>query len=188
MIYFAEMTINIMNEIEYLFLDRDGVINIEKYKNYIHTWDEFKFYDGVIETIAKASQQYKRTIIVTNQKGVGKGFTKVEDLETIHKNMTAAIESAGGKIDAIYYCPDLEDDSPNRKPNIGMALQAKNAFPEIDFSKSLMIGNNVSDMQFGKNAGMQTAFLRTTSPNIELPEGIADYDWKDLNELKTILK
>ena len=177
-----------MDKIEYLFLDRDGVINIEKYKDYIHTWDEFVFYEGAVNIIAKASHVFNRIIVVTNQKGVGKGVTKVENLALIHTNMTNAIENAGGRIDAIYYCPDLQDDSPNRKPNIGMALQAKADFPEIEFEKSLMIGNNLSDMIFGKNAGMQTAFLKTTLPDLNVPEALADFVWDDINGLKQLIE
>ncbi|MDA3613868.1 D-glycero-alpha-D-manno-heptose-1,7-bisphosphate 7-phosphatase [Polluticaenibacter yanchengensis] len=175
------------NQSEYLFLDRDGVINIEKYKDYIHTWDEFVFYDGAIHTIAEAGKFFKRIIIVTNQKGVGKGITKPGNLAIIHQNMIKAIEDAGGKIDAVYFCPDLEDESPNRKPNIGMALQAKTDFPEIEFEKSLMIGNNLSDMIFGKNAGMKTAFLKTTLPDLDVPETLADFVWNDINDLKELM-
>jgi histidinol-phosphate phosphatase family protein len=166
-----------------LFLDRDGVINYEKVADYIHTWQEFRFYPGAPQAIAGLCKLFDLTIIVTNQKGVGKGVTKVEDLALIHQNMTVAIELAGGKIDAIYYCPDTNTDSPNRKPNPGMAFKAKNEFPQIDFANSLMVGNNQSDLNFGRNAGMKTAFLRTTQPDIELPEGLADIEATDLHDL-----
>lgn len=166
-----------------LFLDRDGVINIEKKMDYIHTWDEFVFYPDAIEAIAIFAKLFKHIIIVTNQKGIGKGVTKVEDLEQIHHNMTAAISAAGGRIDAIYYCPDLDDDSPRRKPNAGMAFDAVRDFPAINLSRSFIVGNNISDMQFGRNAGMHTVFLRSTHPDIELPGGIADMEANSLLEL-----
>ncbi len=153
-----------------LFLDRDGVINHEKNKDYIHNWGEFIFYDGVKEAMAVFAEKFRRIIVVTNQKGIGKGLTKPEYLETIHKNMTAEIEKAGGRIDAIYFCPDLEDDSPNRKPNPGMGLQAVAKFPDIDVSKSIMVGNTLSDMQFGRNLGVQTIFLPTTRPEVDLAD------------------
>ncbi len=105
--------------------------------------------------------------VVTNQKGVGKGLTLLKDLHVIHKNMVQEIESAGGRIDKVYYCPDLEENSPCRKPNTGMALQAKKDFPEIDFSKSIMVGNTLSDMEFGRNIGATTIFLPTTRPEVE---------------------
>ncbi len=163
-----------------LFLDRDGVINHEKKVDYIHHWEEFAFYEGAEAAVANLSKLFNRTIIVTNQKGVGLGVTLAENLETIHQNMSKAIEQRGGKIDAIFYCPDTNTDSPNRKPNPGMAFQAKQAFADIDLTKSIMVGNNLSDLYFGRNAGMKTAFLRTTSPHLLLPEGLADWDAMDI--------
>jgi D-glycero-D-manno-heptose 1,7-bisphosphate phosphatase len=150
-----------------LFLDRDGVINHEKHNDYVHTWKEFLFYDGVKEAISIFSKKFQRIIVVTNQKGVGKGFTKLEDLMTIHKNMTTEIETAGGRIDAIYFCSDLDDNSPDRKPNPGMGKKAIEQFPEIDPKKSIMIGNTLSDMGFGRNLGTYTVFLTTTRPEVD---------------------
>lgn len=149
-----------------LFLDRDGVINEEKHQDYIHTWEEFRFYPGVIEAMAVFARLFGRIIIVTNQKGVGKGYTLKEDLERIHENMTAVIREAGGHIDRIYYCPDLENDSPDRKPNPGMGLRARQDFPDIDFTKSIMVGNTLSDMQFARNLGVYSIFLPTTRPEV----------------------
>jgi len=166
-----------------LFLDRDGVINIEKENDYIHHLNEFYLYEDAISTIAVLSKLFDRIIVVTNQKGVGKGETKLEDLLTIHENMTTEIEAAGGKIDAIYFCPDLESNSPNRKPNAGMAHQAKADFPDIDFNKSIIVGNNISDMHFGRNAGMHTVFLRTTQPDLMLDAGLADMEINSLHDL-----
>jgi len=166
-----------------LFLDRDGVINFEKEADYIHHWDEFQFYPGAAEAIAGLCNLFDLTIIVTNQKGVGKGVTKEEDLDLIHQNMKKAIELAGGSINAIYFCPDTDSNSPDRKPNPGMAFKAKADFPQIDFANSLMVGNNLSDLSFGRNAGMKTAFLRTTKPDINLPIGLADLEAADLPDL-----
>lgn len=151
-----------------LFLDRDGVINHEKHKDYIHSWDEFVFYAGVKEAIAVFAKRFKHIIVVTNQKGIGKGVTKLANLQLIHKNMVAQIEATGGRIDAVYFCPDLEEESPNRKPNPGMGLQAAKDFPAIDLSKAIMIGNTLSDMQFGRNLGVKTIFLPTTRPEVDL--------------------
>lgn len=158
-----------------LFLDRDGVINHEKHKDYIHTWDEFVFYEGAEKAIAKFSAIFGQIIIVTNQRGVGKGVTKKQNLEIIHQNMKAAVEKGGGKIDAIYYCPDTDDSSPNRKPNPGMGLQAKKDFPAIDFQKSIMVGNTLSDMKFGRNLTMAaTIFLTTTRPEVDTADNNID--------------
>jgi histidinol-phosphate phosphatase family protein len=150
-----------------LFLDRDGVINHEKHKDYIHTWDEFVFYDGVHDAIKTFSLIFNKIIVVTNQKGVGKGLTLFEKLTEIHNKMKSSIQLGGGRIDAIYFCPDLDENSPNRKPNAGMGYQAKKDFSEIDFSKSIMVGNTLSDMEFGRNIGAFTVFLPTTRPEVE---------------------
>jgi D-glycero-D-manno-heptose 1,7-bisphosphate phosphatase len=163
-----------------LFIDRDGVINHEKANDYIHTWEEFKFYDGVLEAFEIFAGIFKYIIVVTNQKGVGKGLTKETDLQTIHNNMKAAIEKNGGKIDAIYYCPDLENDSPNRKPQPGMGLQAAQKFKDIDLTKSLMVGNTLSDMHFGRNLGVYTVFLPTTRPEVKLDDESIDAIFPDL--------
>ena len=172
-----------------LFLDRDGVINHEKHKDYIHTWDEFVFYDGVQEAIKTFSTIFKRIIIVTNQKGVGKGLTLLENLTEIHNNMKSSIQLAGGRIDAIYFCPDLDENSPNRKPNPGMGYQAKQDFPEIDFTKSIMVGNTLSDMEFGRNIGAYTIFLPTTRPEVGLSDSRIDLAQNTLLDFsRTLLK
>lgn len=149
-----------------LFLDRDGVINEEKHNDYIHHYQEFVFYPGVKEAFLLMTPLFKHIFVVTNQRGVGKGITSLENLQEIHRYMQNEIEESGGRIDQVYFCPDVDNESPCRKPNIGMAMQAKAAFPEIDFTKSVMIGNNLSDMQFGRSLNCFTVFLRTTHPNL----------------------
>jgi D-glycero-D-manno-heptose 1,7-bisphosphate phosphatase len=145
-----------------LFLDRDGVLNHEKDGDYIRNVSEFIFYDGVLECFKKVSPLFFKIIIVTNQRGIGRGLMTHEDLALIHENMKIAIEQVGGRIDKIYYAPDLDNEAHDRKPNIGMGLKAKEKFPEIDFTQSIMVGNNVSDMAFGKRLGMKTVFVETT--------------------------
>ena len=78
-----------------VFLDRDGVINEEKRDNYIHKWEEFRFNEGVLEAIAVFSKIFHRIVVVTNQRGVGKGTTQLKDLDIIHQNMIKAIEEIG---------------------------------------------------------------------------------------------
>jgi D-glycero-D-manno-heptose 1,7-bisphosphate phosphatase len=171
-----------------LFLDRDGVINHEKHKDYIHTWDEFVFYDGVKEAMEVFNGIFGNIVVVTNQKGVGKGVTRAEDLALIHHNMIAAIEAAGGRIDRVYFCTDLDDGSPNRKPNPGMGLQAKQDFPAIDFNKAIMIGNTTSDMEFGRNLGVKTVFLPTTRPEVALTDNRIDMVCSSLYQFAAILQ
>lgn len=182
------MTLKSIDKSWTLFLDRDGVINDEKHLEYVNTWDEFTLYPGVLEAIKIFSQKFGRIFIVTNQRGVAKGLTKLEDLELIHKNLLQSIGEAEGKIDKIYFCADMEDTSLNRKPNTGMGLQAKKDFPEVEFSKSIMIGNTLSDMQFGRNLGVAvTIFLPTTQPDVPIPNPLIDLVFPDLQSVaKTI--
>ena len=156
-----------------LFIDRDGVINHQKHLDYIHTWDEFKFYDGVKNAMKIFNRKFGYIMMVTNQRGIAKGVTKMQNLELIHQNMLKEIEESGGRIDKIYFCPEME--SPNRKPNPGMGLQALKDFPGIDLSKSIMIGNTPSDMKFGRNLEVAiNIFLRTTEK--EEPEDLEHID------------
>lgn len=145
-----------------LFLDRDGVINIEKKDDYIRSVDEFIFYENVMESFPILNKIFHKVIIVTNQRGIGRGLMTHEDLQGIHLHVLSSLQKKGGYIDAFYYAPDLDKEAPNRKPNIGMGLQAKEKFPSIDFTKSIMVGNNLSDMEFGKRLGMKTVFVETT--------------------------
>jgi HAD superfamily hydrolase (TIGR01662 family) len=112
----------------------------------------------------------------------------LDDLDDIHTRMQKEIVAGGGKIDRIYFCVDAEPSSPCRKPNPGMAYQAKADFPEINLEKSLMVGNNISDMLFGKNAGMKTVFLRTTSPDLDLPHDAVDLYFDSLDEFALALR
>ena len=153
-----------------LFLDRDGVINYEKKEDYIRNWSEFNFYPESLTALPLLAQKFNRIIIVTNQKGIGKGWMTDTDLTNIHENMIQSISELGGRIDAIFYCADLDNESFNRKPQPGMAYQAKDKFPLIDFSKSIMVGNRMSDMEFGRNAGMHTVYLATTNPEAPFPD------------------
>jgi histidinol-phosphate phosphatase family protein len=138
-----------------LFLDRDGVINKLRLNDYVKNWDEFEFLPGILETLCLLSKRFKRIIVVTNQRGIGKGLMTENMLQDIHKKMIAAIENAGGRIDRIYYCTAISENDPDRKPNTGMALQAKRDFPDIDFSKSIMVGDSESDEIFAQRAGMK---------------------------------
>jgi D-glycero-D-manno-heptose 1,7-bisphosphate phosphatase len=168
-----------------LFLDRDGVLNHDKDNDYIRNWEEFRFYDQTLEAMSLLETVFGRIILVTNQKGVGKGLMTLNDLTTIHDNMFTEIAKAGGRIDKAYFCTDLSDDSPNRKPNAGMAHQAKQDFPEIDFSKSIIVGNRMSDMIFGRNAGMYTVFVATTHPDTGFPDAMIDLRFNSLLEFAT---
>jgi len=170
-----------------LFLDRDGVINKEKKADYIRNVSELVLYDGVVDALVLLTSLFDRIVVVTNQKGIGKGLMTLHDLNNIHQHLLNVIGQEGGRINKFYFCPDLADDSPNRKPNAGMALQAKADFPDINFSESIMVGNKMSDMLFGRNAGMHTVFLATTNPETPFPDEAVDARFNTLIEFANYL-
>jgi len=151
-----------------LFLDRDGVINERLIGDYVKSTGEFKLIDGVAEAIRLASAVFGRIVVVTNQQGIGKGLMTERNLSDIHAYCLRMITEQGGRIDGFYFAPSLAaEGSLLRKPATGMGLQAKAEFPEIDFSRSVMIGDSVSDMEFGKNLGMKTVFIPTGTTTYE---------------------
>jgi D-glycero-D-manno-heptose 1,7-bisphosphate phosphatase len=136
-----------------LFLDRDGVINQRIIGDYVRTLEDFIFLEGVVDTIAKFGSIFGRIVVVTNQQGISKGLIDENDLHIINTYILEKIP----QISKIYYCPHLiMEECLCRKPNNKMALDAKIEFSEIDFSKSLMIGDSQSDIDFGKSLGMKT--------------------------------
>jgi histidinol-phosphate phosphatase family protein len=162
-----------------LFLDRDGVINKKLDNDYVKHWIEFEFLPGTLDALKTLNPVFGKIVIVTNQQGIGKGIYRTEDLELIHKNMIYEIAYNGGRIDQVYFSPYLSNENhPTRKPNIGMALEAKKQFPEINFEKSIIVGDSMSDMEFGRNAGMKTAFI--SNEKVEHPA--VDFHFKSLLE------
>ena len=170
-----------------LFLDRDGVINEERVGEYVLHWGEFIFSTGVLKVFKKLSDHFGRIIVVSNQRGVGKGLMTEQALQSIHLEMQREVEIVDGKIDKIYYCTEKEDTYFYRKPNPGMALQALNDFRDIDPGKSIMVGNKPSDMKFGRAAGMFTVFVKTTNPQQPFPHPDIDLIFDSLYDLASAL-
>lgn len=143
-----------------LFLDRDGVINVRLIDDYVKNINEFEFLPGVVEAFEIFAKKFNKIIIVTNQQGVAKGLMTLETVHSIHDFMVKAIEKQKGRVDGIYICPQLKSEPDNyRKPSPKMAFMAKADFPEIDFQKSIMVGDSNSDIEFGQNAGMHTILI-----------------------------
>jgi len=143
-----------------LFLDRDGVINRRIPGDYVKSVDQFVFEEGALDAVCSLSSLFTRVVVVTNQQGIAKGIMKEDDLDKIHAYMLDNIRLRGGRIDKIYHCPDLAGSGSHcRKPETGMAFQAKADFPEISFEKSLMIGDSESDMIFGQSLSMKCIFI-----------------------------
>jgi D-glycero-D-manno-heptose 1,7-bisphosphate phosphatase len=164
-----------------LFLDRDGVINTRILGGYVQKWEQFEFLPGVTEALKRLALRFPRIIIVSNQQGIGKGIITEDELKTLHQKMIAEIEKTGGRIDRIYHSPHLEKTgSLMRKPNVGMALMARRDFPEINFKRSLMVGDSVSDMLFGKRLKMINVFLSEDTGQIRKNHHCIDFAFPDL--------
>ena len=167
-----------------LFLDRDGVINERLVGDYVKKTEEFKFIEGVPFAISRLNTVFFRIFVVTNQQGIGKGLMTEGNLLAVHSYMLEGIRSEGGNIDSCYFAPQLSNEgSEMRKPGSGMALKAKQDFPDIDFSRSVMVGDSDSDIEFGKNLGMKTVKVS----NEESDTSNADLYVKSLKEFSDLL-
>lgn len=165
-----------------LFLDRDGTINKRLPGEYVWNYAQFKFLPEVLNALPIFNAHFNRVLIVTNQQGIGKEIMTAEMLEDVHEKMLEEIHLAGGFIDEIYYCPDLEIHDPTcRKPNPGMAFKAKQDFPDIVFRKSVMVGDSLSDIQFGQRLGMKTVWIENKEVrHIDQIKALADYQTDSL--------
>lgn len=154
-----------MTDCKTLFLDRDGVINVRKMDGYITKPEEFVFMDGVLEAFSMFSRMFETIVVVTNQQGIGKGLMSEDDFEKITRKMTDEINARSGRVDGIFHCPYLARENHfTRKPSVGMGLQARKRFKNIRFKDSIMIGDSLSDVVFGKHLGMYTVHI---SPDAE---------------------
>lgn len=141
-----------------LFLDRDGVINIDR-ADYVYVPEQFIFAEGALEALNILARVFSRIVVVTNQKGVGQGLMSLRDLEVVHEYMMNEITKAGGRIDLVLFSTGTDTTDPFRKPNTGMAYRAQEISPEIDFSKSVMIGDKHIDIQWGQAIGAWSCWI-----------------------------
>jgi D-glycero-D-manno-heptose 1,7-bisphosphate phosphatase len=166
-----------------LFLDRDGVINERILGGYVQSISEFKFLPGVLESLATLSSYFQYIFVVTNQQGIGKKLMTTCNLSEIHAYMLEKVKLEGGRIDEVFFAPELKTDPLHtRKPKPDMANQAKEKYPSIDFNKSIMVGDTDSDILFGRNLGMKTIRIIGADP-IQVE---ADITLSGLNELRII--
>jgi D-glycero-D-manno-heptose 1,7-bisphosphate phosphatase len=142
-----------------LFLDRDGVINVDRH--YVCTRDEFEFVDGIFELCTKANRLGYLLIVVTNQAGIGRGYYTDEQFRQLTEWMRGAFRDRGAPIVAVYHCPYHPEhgvgaykmDSSHRKPQPGMILQAAVDF-DVDLQRSTLVGDKETDVQAGVAAGV----------------------------------
>ena len=167
-----------------LFIDRDGTINVNC--PYCRNASEIVIYNDVYGPISALCKDFY-IIIVTNQSGIARGYFTVDDLKNIHAKIKKPIKVHGGRVDAIYYCPDMPDSgSPCRKPNTGTMDSAMRDF-EIDKERSFVIGDDEKDIEMARRTGIKSILLDGEGKNGA--KGInAEYTAKDFNDVLEIIK
>ena len=146
-----------------LFLDRDGVLNRHLPGDYVKSWAQWQWMPGILQELPKWAAKYRHIILVTNQRGVGKGLMTDADLSRIHAQMMSELLEAGGRMDLILTCTAVSEDDPRRKPHTGMFREACDLFPDIEATRSVMLGDSPSDAAFAQNCGMSFILLEDSS-------------------------
>jgi D-glycero-D-manno-heptose 1,7-bisphosphate phosphatase len=144
-----------------LFLDRDGVVNVDT--GYAHRPDQIRFVDHIFELVAAATRAGYKVFIITNQAGIGRGYYTEDDFHALMDWIGEQFAAAGGAIERTYFCPHHPEQGIGeyrlscacRKPAPGMLLQAARDY-DIDLARSLFVGDKRSDMQAGQQAGVGT--------------------------------
>jgi len=142
-----------------LFLDRDGVLNRHLPGDYVRTPQMWEWMPGILQALVQWSRKFKHIVLVTNQRGVGKGLMTDAQLAQVHALMMKDILEAGGRLDLILTCTAVSEEDPRRKPNPGMFYEACNLFPDIDAKSSVMLGDSESDAAFANNSGISFILL-----------------------------
>ena len=153
-----------------VILDRDGVVNYDS-KQFIKSPAEWRPIPGSIDAIAKLSQAGYRVIIATNQSGIGRGLFDMDTLNAIHEKMHRAVQQAGGRIDAIFYCPHpIEADCNCRKPRTGMFERIAGCF-NVDLVGTPSVGDSLRDLQAAAAVGARPLLVLTGKGTQTLAEG-----------------
>lgn len=169
------------------FLDRDGIIN--KDFGYVHKWTEFVFVDGILDLLKLLQKNEYVLIVVTNQSGIARGYYDEKTVEKLHEKMTHVLSSHDIYLDDIYYCPHLPSgnlveyaiECSCRKPKPGMILTAAGKH-NIDLSRSILIGDKITDIVAGQRAGLKNNFLIS-----DLERTLQCKKYRDLKELSGVL-
>ena len=169
-----------------VFLDRDGVINLDK--AYVHRWDDFEFLPGAVEAMRQLHRAGYILIVVTNQAGIARGYYTERQFEILTEAMIEHLAAAGVVITAVYHCPHhpagtvplLSVVCDCRKPAPGMLLAAAREHG-VDLAQSILVGDKASDLEAARAAGVCTAYMVQPDPACLAPaEGLSDGAFKGL--------
>ena len=172
-----------------LFLDRDGVINVER--NYVHKIEEFEFIDGIFSLCRAAVKRGMLLVVVTNQAGIGRGLYTETDFWQLTQWMEEHFKREKAPIAKVYYCPfhpefgigGYRQNSLDRKPNPGMLLRARDELG-IDLANSVMIGDKESDMLAAAAAGIGKKILLAENDGASIE---VDAVCQSLADIQTLL-
>jgi D-glycero-D-manno-heptose 1,7-bisphosphate phosphatase len=163
-----------------LFLDRDGVINVDY--AYVHRPQDFHFVDGIFDLCREAKRLGYRIFVITNQAGIGRGYYTEQDFHDLTAWMQARLREEGAEVDAVYFSPyhpehgigAYKKESDCRKPGPGMLRQAAAEF-EIDFARSVLVGDKYSDVQAGVAAcvGRNLLFVQDGEGAADMLPGVS---------------
>ena len=150
-----------------VFLDRDGTINHDR-DGYLHRPGDVELIAGVGEAIARLNRMGALVQVVTNQSGIARGMFTEDDMHAVHSRLDELLSAHGARIDGYFFAPWHPDgntrpwniDHRDRKPGLGMFEQAR-AKHDFDAKQSWMIGDKLSDVLFGRRAGLRTILVRT---------------------------
>lgn len=173
-----------------LFLDRDGVINVEK--NYVYRIDDFEFIPSIFELARAAQQAGYLLIVITNQAGIARGYYSEDDFHRLTEWMLNQFACQGVTIDKVYYCPYHPDEgrgsykreSLDRKPNPGMILRGKDEL-KLDLGSSILVGDKESDIEAGRRAGVGKLILLEACSSKDTDQNITKLT--TLSDIKTYL-
>ena len=150
-----------------IFLDRDGVINLEK-KDYVKSIKEFQIMDNVPKAIVELKRKGFLVIIITNQSVINRGLLTIKILNEIHNHLQEILKNNNTSIDDFYFCPHRPDENCKcRKPNPGMILKAVQEH-NIDMNQSFMIGDSLTDIQAAQKAGCEGILLNQNQTLLEI--------------------
>ncbi|MGC9224740.1 MAG: D-glycero-alpha-D-manno-heptose-1,7-bisphosphate 7-phosphatase [Terracidiphilus sp.] len=170
-----------------VFLDRDGILNEKMPEGqYVTRWEEFHVLPGVPEALRRLNEAGLRVVVVSNQRGIARGLSTAAGVDSIHAKFAQLLARSGARIDAFFICPHDKNQCDCRKPLPGLFHQAAARFPEIAGSTSVMIGDSLSDIEFGRRLGMKTIFVegntQRRAPGAEEAAKLADMRCASLAE------
>jgi len=158
----ADQILSRIRNLRTVFLDRDGVLNRKMPEgSWVTSPADLSILEGTPEAVARLNHAGLLVLVVTNQRAISQGHLSPQGLERIHSALQARLGNGNAHIDGFFYCPHDRGECDCRKPLTGMFEQARQQFPDVDAESSVMVGDSLADIQFGKALGMLTILLRT---------------------------